>query len=42
MSNPALMQSDRVHPNRDGARAIAELIWPRLKPLLKNSRALSQ
>ena len=26
MSNPALMQSDRAHPNRDGARAIAELI----------------
>src|SRR4249919_4105230 len=31
MSNPALMQSDRAHPNRDGARAIAELIWPSLQ-----------
>jgi acyl-CoA thioesterase I len=35
MSNPSLMQSDRVHPNRAGARAIVELIWPHLKPLLK-------
>jgi acyl-CoA thioesterase I len=42
MSNPSLMQSDRVHPNRDGARAIADLIWPRLKPLLRNGRAPSQ
>lgn len=35
MSNPSLMQSDRVHPNRAGARAIVELIWPHLKPLLR-------
>jgi acyl-CoA thioesterase-1 len=34
MTNPALMQSDRVHPNEAGARAIAGLIWPRLQPLL--------
>ena len=37
MSNPALMQSDRAHPNRDGARAIAELIWPSLQALLKKT-----
>jgi len=40
MSNPSLMQPDRVHPNRDGAQAIADLIWPRLKPLLRNGRAV--
>jgi acyl-CoA thioesterase-1 len=37
MSNPSLMQSDRAHPNRDGARAIAELIWPSLQALLKKA-----
>ncbi len=34
MTNPALMQNDRVHPNQAGARAIASLIWPQLQPLL--------
>ena len=37
MSNPSLMQSDRAHPNRDGARAIADLIWPSLQALLKKT-----
>jgi len=37
MSNPSLMQSDHAHPNRDGARAIAELIWPSLQALLKKT-----
>jgi acyl-CoA thioesterase-1 len=37
MSDPALMQRDRVHPNEDGARAIAGRIWPYLQPLLKQS-----
>jgi acyl-CoA thioesterase-1 len=37
MSNPSLMQSDHVHPNRDGARAIAQLIWPSLQALLKKT-----
>ncbi len=37
MSNPSFMQRDHVHPNRDGARAIADLIWPHLEPLLKKA-----
>ena len=35
MSDPSLMQSDRAHPNRNGARTIADMIWPQLEPLLK-------
>ena len=34
MTDPSLMQSDRAHPNEVGARAIADLIWPYLEPLL--------
>jgi acyl-CoA thioesterase-1 len=34
MTNPSLMQSDRAHPNAAGARAIADLVWPHLQPLL--------
>jgi acyl-CoA thioesterase-1 len=34
MTDPSLMQSDRAHPNPAGARAIADLIWPSLEPLL--------
>jgi acyl-CoA thioesterase-1 len=34
MPDASLMQSDRAHPNRDGARAIADMIWPYLEPLL--------
>jgi len=37
MSDPSLMQGDHVHPNRAGARAIADLIWPSLEPLLKKT-----
>jgi len=37
MTNASLMQSDRAHPNQAGARAIADLIWPHLKPLLKRA-----
>ena len=35
MTNASLMQSDRAHPNEAGARALADLIWPHLEPLLK-------
>ena len=31
---PRLMQADRAHPNADGARAIADVIWPYLEKLL--------
>src|SRR5206468_12150130 len=34
-----LMQRDRAHPNEAGARAIAENIWPYLKPLLTGTPA---
>ena len=34
MTDASLMQSDHAHPNEAGARAIADLIWPYLEPLL--------
>jgi acyl-CoA thioesterase I len=34
IGNRDLMQPDRAHPNADGARAIAENIWPYLEPML--------
>ncbi len=34
IANRELMQPDRAHPNAAGARAIADNIWPYLKPLL--------
>lgn len=34
LSDSSLMQSDRAHPNKAGARAIADLVWPHLQPLL--------
>ncbi len=37
MTNPALMQRDRVHPNEAGARAIADIIWPYLESLLRKT-----
>jgi acyl-CoA thioesterase I len=40
ISNRDLMQPDRAHPNVAGARAIAENIWPYLRPLLAATTAL--
>jgi acyl-CoA thioesterase I len=37
MTDPSLMQADRVHPNEAGARAIADRIWPYLEQLLRKS-----
>ena len=34
IGNPRLMQPDRAHPNAEGARAIADVIWPHLEQLL--------
>jgi acyl-CoA thioesterase-1 len=39
IGNRDLMQRDRAHPNADGARAIADNIWPYLKPLLVQATA---
>ena len=41
ISNPRLMQPDRAHPNADGARAIADVIWPYLERVLSQPAALS-
>lgn len=34
VGNPTLMQADRAHPNAEGARAIADTIWPFLERTL--------
>jgi acyl-CoA thioesterase-1 len=34
IGNPDLMQRDRAHPNAEGARAIADTIWPHLEQML--------
>ena len=39
IGNRELMQPDRAHPNAAGARAIADNIWPYLKPLLAGTTA---
>lgn len=36
IGDPRLMQVDRAHPNADGARAIADVIWPYLEDVLKS------
>ena len=33
LGNRDLMSSDGVHPNREGARVLADTIWPFLRPL---------
>jgi acyl-CoA thioesterase-1 len=30
----ALNQADGIHPNEEGARRVAEVVWPALRPLL--------
>jgi acyl-CoA thioesterase-1 len=35
LGNPDLMQADRVHPNADGARVMADHVWPYLDGLLR-------
>jgi len=34
IGDPRLMQADRAHPNAEGARAIADVIWPYLERIL--------
>jgi len=34
IGDPTLMQPDHAHPNAEGARAIADNIWPYLEPIL--------
>src|SRR5207237_718012 len=41
LTNPDLLQRDRVHPNADGARAIADSIWPYLAPLVQQAPPVS-
>lgn len=33
---PALNQTDRIHPNEEGQKIIAETVWSGLKPLLQD------
>jgi acyl-CoA thioesterase I len=35
LGNPSLMQADRVHPNAEGARVMADHVWPYLEALLR-------
>ena len=39
IGNTQMMQPDLVHPNAAGARAIADIIWPYLKPLVDGHTA---
>jgi acyl-CoA thioesterase-1 len=32
--NPALMQSDGIHPNADAQQRLLDNVWPKLRPLL--------
>jgi acyl-CoA thioesterase-1 len=40
IGNTQMMQPDMVHPNTAGARAIADIIWPYLKPLVDGHTAI--
>ena len=35
--NPELNQADGIHPTAEGARMIADLVWPVLRPMLNTS-----
>ena len=35
IGDPRLMQADRVHPNADGARAMADTLWPYLQHVIQ-------
>jgi acyl-CoA thioesterase-1 len=37
LGNPAMMLPDRVHPNAEGARVMADHIWPYLDALLAST-----
>jgi acyl-CoA thioesterase-1 len=39
IGKPHLMQGDHAHPNVDGARAIADVIWPYLERILSTPSA---
>jgi len=41
LGNPRLMQGDHAHPNADGARAIADVIWPCLENILTEPSVLA-
>jgi acyl-CoA thioesterase I len=41
IGNPRLMQGDHAHPNADGARAIADVIWPYLEKILTEPSVLA-
>ena len=40
--NPALNQSDGIHPNRQGAELIADLVWKTLEPAVVDLRHSSR
>jgi acyl-CoA thioesterase-1 len=42
IGDEAMMQRDHIHPNPEGARQIAENVWPYLTPLLENVPALTR
>ena len=41
IGNPRLMQGDHAHPNAEGARAIADAIWPHLERILTEPSVLA-
>jgi acyl-CoA thioesterase I len=34
--DPALNQADGIHPNEEGARRVAEVVWPAIRPVLES------